>query len=226
LLTKIKGSAAAMMAGFETTLSNDLRAGVREDLPEIELIADPTLRERVVDAWALSLSQTSFRRIRDMPGEANPGMLVLKRGGQDTHLRGVTQIAISYVDHFAKVFPEAEIDRDIVIAGGLCHDIGKAYEFDPENRRRWKGDPSKVGLPPIRHPVYGAHICLLAGLPEGVAHIAACHSPEGNNVQRSLECVVVHEADVAWWKIAAGSGLVQPNTFAEFGKMFVQRATR
>ena len=215
-----------MMAGFEIKLSDELKDGVRADLPEIELIADQTLRNQVVDAWALSLSQTSFRRIRDMPGEANPGMLVLKRGGQDTHLRGVTQIAIGYIDHFADVYPEAVIDRDVVIAGGLCHDIGKAYEFAPENRQRWKADPSHVGLPPLRHPVYGAHICLLAGLPESVAHIAACHSPEGNNVQRSLECVVVHEADVAWWKIAAGSGLVQPNTFAEFGKMFVQRATR
>ena len=33
---------------------------------------------------------------------------------------------------------------------------------------------------------------------------AACHSPEGDNVRRSLECVLIHEADVAWWKIAAG----------------------
>ena len=216
-----------MMIGYRADLSAELRAGVIADLPELQLIADQSLREQAIDAWAIALAQSSFRRIRDIPGEAIPGMLVLNRGGQDVHLRGVTRLALSYVEYFAEAFPEADIDRDIVIAGGLCHDVGKAFECDPENQRRWKADGSRVGRPSLRHPVYGAHICLLAGLPEAVAHIAACHSPEGDNVQRSLECVVVHEADVAWWRIAAGSGLVRADTMtAEFARMFDPRAER
>ncbi|MDQ0472729.1 HD domain-containing protein [Labrys wisconsinensis] len=216
-----------MMNGYRAELPAELRAGVVADLPELDLIADPILREQAIDAWALALSQSSFARIRDIPGEAIPGKLVLKQGGQDLHLRGVTRLALGTVDYFAAAFPEAEIDRDIVVAGGLCHDVGKAFECDPDNLARWRADGSRVGRPSLRHPIYGAHLCLLAGLPEAVAHIAACHSPEGDNVRRSLECVVIHEADVAWWKIAAAAGLVRPETLTdEFARLFDQRAER
>lgn len=214
----------AMMTGFSIELDDALRRGVEEDLPEMALIANPQLRAQCIDAWAIALSQSSFRRVRDLPGEAVPGTLVLNQGGQDLHLRGVTQLAIASIDYFARAFPAADIDRDIVIAGGLCHDVGKTFECDPDNQKRWNADGSRYGWPSLRHPIYGAHICLLAGLPESVAHIAACHSPEGDNVRRSLECVVVHEADVAWWRIAAAAGLVRPESLPpDFVRMFHQR---
>ena len=216
-----------MMKGFAAELSDELRAGILADLPEIDLIADEALRRQTTDAWAIALSSSSFRRVRDIPGEATPGSLILKEGGQDLHLRGVTRLAVGHLDYFAGAFPQAEIDRDIVIAGGICHDVGKTFEFDPENQRRWNADGSRYGWPSLRHPIYGAHVCLLAGLPKSVAHIAACHSPEGNNVRRSLECIVIHEADVAWWRIAAASGLVRPETLTpEFARMFDPRPLR
>lgn len=196
-------------------ITDELRRSVVEDLPEIEGISDPALRERVVEAWAIALAGSGFGRIRDIPGDGRPGVMVLKRGTQDLHLRGVAQLALNIVDHFTKMFPEAAIDRDIVLAGALCHDVGKAWEGDPANQARWRSDPSAAGYPSLRHPVYGAHICLLAGLPEGIAHIAACHSPEGDNVKRSLECLVVYEADHSWWKVAAAAGLVKPETFIQ-----------
>ena len=100
----------------------------------------------------LSLAGSSFGRIRDIPGDGNPGIMVLKRGSQDLHLRGVALLALAITDHFAKFFPEAVIDRDIVLCGALCHDIGKAWECDPENQARWHADPTVVGRPSLRHP--------------------------------------------------------------------------
>jgi 23S rRNA maturation-related 3'-5' exoribonuclease YhaM len=215
------------MSSDARNVSADLRDGVLEDLPELALIADAGLREKATEAWVLSLSRSSFRRVRDIPGEAVPGTLVLKEGGQDLHLRGVTLVALGMADYFAKAFPGTDIDRDILIAGGLCHDIGKSFECDPENQKRWNADASRAGRPSLRHPIYGAHICLAAGLPESVAHIAACHSAEGDNVQRSLECTIVHEADTAWWRVATGAGLLRPETVtAEFTRMFAQRPQR
>ena len=206
---------------------DELRRGILEDLPEIDWISDPVLRQGAIDAWALALERSSFARISAIPGEANPGIMVMQRGGQHDHLSGVTRLAVASVDYFAQVYPEAVIDRDIVIAGGLCHDVGKAWECDPENQKRWKADGSLVGRPSLRHPVYGAHICLSVGLPEAVAHIAACHSPEGDNVKRSLECIIVHEADVAWWKISAASGLTADGTIPDhFIRMFEPRKAR
>jgi len=206
---------------------DQLRRQILEDLPEIEWIKDAALRQGAVEAWAIALQKSSFGRVRDIPGEANPGIMVMRRGGQDVHLRGVTKLAAASTDYFAEVHPEAVIDRDIVVAGGLCHDVGKAWECDPRNQKRWREDPSLVGRPSLRHPVYGAYICLTAGLPESVAHIAACHSPEGDNVKRSLECIIVHEADVAWWKISAASGLTQDGTIPDhFAKQFEPRKAR
>jgi 23S rRNA maturation-related 3'-5' exoribonuclease YhaM len=206
---------------------DELRAHILEDLPELDLISDQTLRQAAIEAWAIALKQSSFQRIRDIPGEANPGIMIMRRGGQDMHLRGVTKLALDIVDYYAEVYPEAVIDRDIVIAGGLCHDVGKAFECDPVNQARWREDPSLVGRPSLRHPVYGAYICLTAGLPEAVAHIAGCHSPEGDNVKRSLECLIVHQADVAWWTICAAAGLTQDGTVPDhFAKMFTPRRPR
>lgn len=189
-------------------ITQALREGVLEDLPEIAQITHDELRGKTIEAWALALSGTGFARVSEIPGEANPGMLRLRRGNQATHLRSVTRIALAIADDFAATFPEARIERDIIIAGGLLHDVGKAWEFDPDNLARWRADPSQAGLPVMRHPAYGAHICLAVGLPEEIVHIAASHSHEGDLQTRSLEALIIHRADHPWWSIAGAAGLL------------------
>ncbi len=159
-----------------------LRASIVEDLPEINDIQDAELRAKVIEGWAFSLAGSSYQRISDMPGEGNPDVMVLKRGDQSVHLRGVAHFAMKMVEEFAASHPEIRVDRDIVLAGALCHDIGKPYEFDPVNRKRWAEDPSRAGDPCLRHSVYGAHVCLSVGLPEEIAHIALGHSLEGQHI--------------------------------------------
>ena len=139
-------------------------------------------------------------------------MFLLKRGTQADHLRGVTRTAVAIVDEFLASYPEADIDRDVVIAGGLLHDVGKPFEFDPVRRAKWKADPSRAGLPSLRHSVYGAHVCLAVGLPEEVAHIALSHSYEGDFVVRSLEAIIVHRADSLWWAVAGAAGLLDASS--------------
>src|SRR5437588_509322 len=82
--------------------------------------------------------------------EGSPDVMVLQRGDQSVHLRGVAHFAMRMVEEFAASHPEIKIDRDIVLAGALCHDIGKPYEFDPVNRKRWAEDPSRAGDPCLR----------------------------------------------------------------------------
>lgn len=189
-----------------------LRASVVEDLPEINDIQDADLRAKAIEAWAYSLAGSSFARIRDIPGEGNPGQLSLRRGTQATHLRGVASLALKTLDEFQSVFPEIKVDRDVVLTGALCHDVGKPYEFDPENLARWKADPSASGQPTLRHSVYGAHVCLSVGLPEEVAHIALGHSVEGQHIGLSTECMIVRFADHTWWMMAGALGLLKPES--------------
>ncbi|OGG45750.1 MAG: HD domain-containing protein [Candidatus Handelsmanbacteria bacterium RIFCSPLOWO2_12_FULL_64_10] len=185
-----------------------LRRKVLEELPEVKEIADSRLREKVVEAWAMALDGSSFRAISEIRPSGNPNTPPLKEGTQADHIRGVTRLAMKMADELVAIFPGLKVNRDILIAGGLCHDVGKPWEFDPKNQARWKGSPRAAGWPSVRHPGYGVHICLSVGLPEEVAHIAGGHSGEGELVVRSLENTIVHHADHAFWRILDAGGLL------------------
>ena len=188
-----------------------LRQGVRESLPEIAEIQDEALRDKVVEAHALALSETEFARIEDMRPSGNFNTPPMRRGTQADHFRGVARMALALADALEAVMGPIGIDRDVLLAGALCHDVGKAYEFSPRNIARWQAEPSAAGFPPVRHPAYGAHLALTVGLPEAVVHIAAAHSlhAEGAFVQPSLENVIVQYADVAFWEILERAGLME-----------------
>jgi uncharacterized domain HDIG len=196
-------------------VTDELRQRVRAELPELAEISDPSLRDKSVEAWAIALANSSYSSISDMPPAGNPGRMVLKRGDQTDHIRGVTRLSIQIADELARSNPDLSIDRDIVVTGGICHDVGKPWEFDPDNRQRWETNRARTGLPSLRHPAYGAFLCLLVGLPEEVAHIAAAHSGEGELLVRSLENTIVHMADIGYWSTMLAGGLIQDGTLSE-----------
>ena len=193
------------------------RAHILEDLPEIAEIQSADLREKVIDAWVFALERSSFDRVTDIPGEGSPNVFVLKRGMQDAHLRGVTRLALAIYEEFNSVYPEAMVDRDIILAGGLCHDIGKTWEFDPENLKRWRERGDRYGEPSFRHSAYGTHVCLSVGLPEEIGHICMGHSLEGAHIGHSTECYIIRQADHAWWHVAAALDLCRPDTIGFAG---------
>lgn len=196
-------------------ITDELRARVRAELPEVEEIRDPELAAKVVEAWALALASSSFGAIAEIEPSGNPGVNTLKRGSQADHIRGVTRLAMQIADEMSTLMPDLRVDRDILIAGALCHDVGKCWEFDPENRRRWEARPHGAGLPSVRHPAFGVHVCFTVGLPEEVAHCAAAHSGEGELLVRSLENTIVHHADYAFWSVCRAGDLLVPETIAE-----------
>ncbi len=191
----------------------ELRAGVRESLPEVEMIQDEDLRSKVVEAWAFALSQTEFTSIDEMRASGNATTPAMVRGTQSDHLRGITRTALAMAGAMESVIGPMGVDRDILIACGLCHDLGKPFEFSPRNQERWRNNPAASGYPAIRHPVYGVYVALTVGLPEPVVHCCGAHSGEGERVQRSLETTLVHHADYAWWGILNRAGLLE----AEWG---------
>ncbi|MBM3523043.1 MAG: HD domain-containing protein [Alphaproteobacteria bacterium] len=208
-------------------ITEELRRSVIEDLsPEIEQIRDPELRRKAVEAWAMSLASSSYARLADVPGWGDVDNFYLKRGNQPTHLRGVARMAMMIVDDFNKQFPDVVVDRDLVVCGALCHDLGKTYEFDPVNQKRWKADPTRVGDPTFRHSVFGVHIALSAGLPEEIAHICLGHSREGVFISLSTECNIVREADHLWWTVACSLGMLQPDSIASAGPKMRPRRLR
>jgi len=102
-----------------------------------------------------------------------------------------------------------DIDRDLLWAAALCHDVGKPFEFSHRNQERWLGDPRVAGYPALRHTLYGVHIALTVGLPETIAHVAGTHSKEGQFVTRSLINTIVYHADHAFWDVLGSAGVLQ-----------------
>lgn len=193
-------------AGNVAQISDVLRQSVRESLPEIEEIRDEELKETVLDAWALALAQTGFKSLADMPCSPMPEAGAFAGRTQAHHLRGTARLAMAIVDAIEEVMGPLGINRDELIAGALCHDLGKPFEYDPANRARWESNPRASGKPAIRHPVYGVHVALSVGLPEAVAHIVGGHSAEGEHIIRSLANTVVHHADHAFWEVLISAG--------------------
>jgi putative nucleotidyltransferase with HDIG domain len=190
-------------------IDEKIRDGVIESLPEAKQIQNTDLRETVYDAWALSLAKGGYTRLEEIPNSGVPDAPVAKTGTQADHLRCVARMAAAIARELQHSFQELSVDMDEVIAGGLCHDLGKPFEYSPSNQDRWKADPRITGKPSIRHPVYGVYVALSAGLPEKIAHIAGAHSMEGENVTRSLVAEIVHYADEAFWAILRNAGILE-----------------
>lgn len=202
-------------------ITAELRQQIMDELPELAQISDLDMRGRAVEAWAYAIAQSSFSSIKEIPPAGNPGVQQAKRGDQSDHLRGVTRLAIGIAKEMQAAYPELEIDMDIIVAGGLLHDVGKAWEFDPERRQKWSSQQKRYGRPSIRHPAMGAHICLTVGLPEEIAHIAMAHSGEGELLVRSLECMIVHQADYTFWNTLLAGGQLLPETVPPHKRKYV-----
>jgi 23S rRNA maturation-related 3'-5' exoribonuclease YhaM len=190
------------------------------------MISDKTLREKVIEAWSYSLCCSDFTRITEIPPDGNPGSPTLISGTQADHLRGVLRLALKMADEFEASWPGVKIYRDVLIAAAACHDVGKPYEFDPTNRKRWAENPSYSGQPTFRHSVFGMHVSLTVGLPEEIAHVAVGHSFEGQYMGLSTECFIVRQADHSWWQLAATLGLVVEDSMKSMPTMVRVRHQR
>jgi putative nucleotidyltransferase with HDIG domain len=214
---------SASPSGFieRPAITAGLRQQILDELPEMAQIKDEGLRARAIEAWAYAIFQSSFSSIKEIPPAGNPDVQEAKRGDQTDHLRGVTRLAIGIAQEMQSAYPELEIDMDIIVAGGLLHDVGKAWEFDPQRRAKWSSQQKRYGRPSIRHPGMGAHICLTVGLPEEIAHIAMAHSGEGELLVRSLECMIVHQADYTFWNTLLAGGQLKPETVPAIKRKYV-----
>jgi putative nucleotidyltransferase with HDIG domain len=166
-------------------------------LPEAKEIRDPGLRRRVAAAFVLGLRESSFADIHDVPGEYDLDPTV----NLVAHTRLVTAMVMAAADAMVAQFPDVKIDRDTLAAGSLVHDVGKIYEYDRRRAVLWRDGRARSGYPPVRHPIYGAHLALAAGLPESVVHIVASHAAEGARVRRSLEATLVATLDHVSWEL-------------------------
>jgi putative nucleotidyltransferase with HDIG domain len=164
------------------------RKYIEELLPEISKIKNNELRDGVVRTWLLAVEKGKWQRIDDIPFT----LLTETEQTLIKHTRTVTKMAIAIAE------TRDDLDLDILIAGGLVHDVGKLLEYMREGDSVIKSPRGRL----VRHPVSGYGLALEAGLPLEVAHIVAAHSKEGEAVQRSKEAIVINHCDFIDFDIA------------------------
>jgi putative nucleotidyltransferase with HDIG domain len=160
--------------------------------PEIQWIADESLKAQVARTWELALERSPLTRedltripftllIRDCPTTFMD------------HKRCVVHIARRSAEAMQQFMGHSlSINIDTVIAGAILADVGKLleYELGPDGKSR----QSAAGEA-LRHPFTGVALALECGVPPEVCHVIAAHAAEGNLVQRSTEAWIVHHAD-------------------------------
>jgi putative nucleotidyltransferase with HDIG domain len=169
-------------------------AAVLEQIPEIADIESDALQEKVAAAWVEAIEESEYDRIDEVPG------LPMVDVDNLTHTRGVTRLARDMV-RSVNEDPNVALDEDHVLAGAICHDLGKAFEYtelDTGERIKATWETSR---PTIRHPIYSASIALSHDFPLEVVHIVAAHSREGDHLVRSPEAHIVTAADHKWWRV-------------------------
>jgi putative nucleotidyltransferase with HDIG domain len=161
--------------------------------PTIKEITDEALREKVLDVYCDALKAGGWTP-EDM--QRIPASLLLPEGCANflEHTNAVTNTALAMYEAMKGVYGERlRVNRDVLVAGGLLHDVGKLLEIaycDGKYTRSRSGDL-------LRHPFSGLTLASARGIPDEILHIIACHSKEGETTRRTVEAIIIHHADFA-----------------------------
>lgn len=168
-----------------------MREKLIELMPEFNLIQNKELREKSIDVWVEAIERGGWK-IEDL--QRIPFTLLIPECPVNViqHTRGVTNVAIESAKKLAEFNGGSyDIDTDILVSGGLLHDVGKIVEYADYPDGIKKSDMGKL----LRHPFSGAGLAMRHDLPDKVVHMIAVHAKEGDGGYRCPEAVIVHHAD-------------------------------
>jgi hypothetical protein len=157
---------------------------MRNIFPEIDLISDGSLRERVTAVWQQLWKELDWRDIYAVPTSPEISYPHIP------HNRAVLAMALAIADAFEK-FHGVQVDRDVLIAAGLLQDVSKLVEMSPPQSNEAKeGKPRR-----FPHAFYAAHVALQHDVPDQICHIVLTHTPQSAQFPESLEGKILYYAD-------------------------------
>lgn len=169
--------------------SHDHEAHVREVFPELEEIDDDDLREKTVAAWVLAMEENGVEDLTSVPWlPPDQERLDLGEEWLVDHVREVAAGGLALAE-LLNDSRDAGIDTDIVVAGGLLHDVSKLYEFHGF-------EPTAIH-DMLGHPYYGIYVAGSVDLPPELVAITVNHTPVTNVDPASVEAALVSRADHA-----------------------------
>ncbi|MCK4570325.1 HD domain-containing protein [Candidatus Bipolaricaulota bacterium] len=168
-----------------------MRDKLLQILPEIEWIGNTDLREKVIATWIDGLERGGWtpEDVARMP------FTLAKKVSASfaQHVRSVTRICAAVSDTFDEIYDgvDLKLDRDMLLAGALLHDVGKLVEMEEVDGAFRKSADGKL----VRHAFSGVALADAHGLPAAVQHIIGTHSKEGDPFKRIPESIICHFAD-------------------------------
>ena len=160
---------------------------IRRVFPEIEMIKNKELAQKVVEVWAEVWHESAWAKIEDVP----------KNPSRDAdlklvpHTRGTIRLAIAMAESVLE-FHGVGVDMDVVIAGALLHDVDKLLGYGPVGGTGAKTRFGKL----LPHGVYGGYKMLAKGMPMDLVHLVVSHSSNATNtVPITLEGIIVRNVD-------------------------------
>ena len=169
-----------------------MRERLLELIPEFDLLQDAQLRENCLQTWEAAMVEGGWTpdELARMPFTLliNPCPV-----SYIDHVRAVTLTAIQSSKAFDEIYGDLmPVDLELLIAGGLLHDIGKLLEY--ENSDDGMTVQTYAGKM-LRHPFTGMELAARFDLPPEVQHIIATHAGEGDKVKRTTEATIMNHAD-------------------------------
>ena len=120
--------------------------------PLVEKIRDTRLKGLTIKCWEEATRRGGWKKedLDNIPFTLLPAKHMVSIV---VHTNAVTNSAIAMGEVMEKAYPGAiKVDMDILISGGILHDVGKVLEYALENGVYVKSRTGKL----IRHPVSGA----------------------------------------------------------------------
>lgn len=160
----------------------------------LEQMTDAALRDKVVDCWVDGCAKGGWTSVAQL--EQMPFTLLTECHGVNfiEHTKAVTAGALALARaqqaHYRSM--PYEVDIDVLIAGGILHDVGKLMEIEPVQGGGYR--KSHWGRC-ARHPISGAILASEHGFPLSIVNTIACHAKEGDGRPQRVETVLIHQAD-------------------------------
>lgn len=162
---------------------------VEATFPELGEITDEDLRERTVEAWVLAMEENGVEDLSTVPWRPpDQERLGLGEEWLVDHVREVAAGGLALAE-LLNGTRDAGLDTDVVVAGGLVHDVSKLYEFHGF-------EETAIG-DLLGHPYYGVYVAGRVGLPPELVAITVNHTSVTNVEPATIEASLVQQADYA-----------------------------
>lgn len=162
--------------------------GVERLRREFDRIADAELRTKVAATWDAAIASSTCPE----PLDRLPFDLHAPDEPLVSHVCRVVEAAFALAP-IAEAVLGKRLDRDLLLAACLLHDVDKVIVFEPDEHGWFRR--SATGLR-MGHGVTGAILCREHGLPDDVVHLVLTHTITSTLPPEPPEGVVLHYADL------------------------------